>query len=92
MTYPYSKRCTTTKSYSPFQTQFKEYVIDGKEDMSLLEALPITRKPQWKLRSFHHAEEKLTPRLEKYGAAVFVSVFGNHFDINMHVESEEAEE
>ena len=39
-----------------------------------------------------HAEEKLTPKLKKYGAAALISVFGNHFDINTHVASEEAEE
>ena len=60
--------------------------------MSLLEAPHITRRPQWKLRSFMYAEDKLTPKLEKYGAAALVSVFDNHFDINTHVASEEAEE
>lgn len=67
-------------------------MIDGKETVPLLEAPPINRKPQWELRSFMHAEEKLTPILEKHGAAALVSVFGNHFDINTHVASEEAEE
>ena len=91
MSYPYSKRRPTGKPYNPFQTQFTEHVIDGKETVKLLEAPPITRKSQW-LRSFMHAEEKLTPKLKKYGAAALISVFGNHFDINTHVASEEAEE
>ena len=92
MSYPYSERRPTGKSYNPFQTQFTDHVIDGKETVKLLEAPPITRKPQWKLRSFMHAEEKLTPKLKKYGAAALISVFGNHFDINTHVASEEAED
>ena len=91
--YPYSKRnATSSKSFNPFHTQFKDHIIDGKETVSLLSAPPITRKPQWKLRSFMHAEEKLRPKLEKYGAVALISVFGNHFDINTHVASEEAEE
>ena len=39
-----------------------------------------------------HPEEKLTSKLEKYGAVALVSVFGNHFDINVHVALKEAEE
>ena len=92
MSYPYSKRRPTGKPYNPFQTHFTEHVIDGKETVKLLEAPPITRKPQWKLRSFMHAEEKLTPKLKKYDAATLISIFGNHFEINTHVASEEAEE
>ena len=39
-----------------------------------------------------HAEVELKPKLEKYGAVALILVFRNHFDINTHVASEEAEE
>ena len=91
MSYPYSRRITAGK-YNPFQPKFTEHIVDGKETVTLLEAPPITRKPQGKLRSFMHAAEKLTPKLKKHDAVSLISVFGNHFDLNTHVASEEAEE
>lgn len=36
--------------------------------------------------------ERLMPKTEKYGVTALISVFGNHFDINIYVVSEEAEE
>ena len=92
MSYPYSKRYAASKSYNPYHPRFTEHVIDGKETVKLLEAPPITRKPQWKLRSFMHAQEKLTPKLKNRDAASLISVFGNHFDLDTHIASEEAEE
>ena len=39
-----------------------------------------------------HTEEKLRPKLEKYGAVALILVFRIYFDIDTHVASEEAEE
>ena len=51
MSYPYSKRSTNAAkvpappSFNPYQTKFNEYVLEGKDTVSLLEAPPIGRKP-----------------------------------------------
>ena len=77
--------------FNPFKTIFIDRLIDGKETVSLLSAPPFTMMPQWKFISFMHAEEKLRPKLEKYGAFTLIYVSGDHFDINTSIVSEEVE-
>ena len=92
MSYPFPKpTASLSSSFNPFKTTFKNYVIDGKETVSLLEAPAITRKPQWKLRSFMHCEKKIRPKLNAYPATTLISVFGRHFDVNTHVAIEQAD-
>ena len=79
----------TTSSFSPFNTIFIDRMIDGKETVALLEAPPISRKTQWKLRIFLHVEKKLLPKLKLYSAAALISVFGYHFGVNTHVTNDQ---
>ena len=64
--------------------------MDGKEEISLLEAPLITRKAQWKLRSFLHCEKKLRPKLKSYSAAALISIVGKVFDFDTHVANDQA--
>ena len=89
MSYPFpanrgSNNASST-SFNPFKTRFRDYLIDGKETVSLLEAPPITRKAQWKLRSFMYYEEKLRPKLFTHSAPSISSINGQIFDVNTHV-------
>ena len=98
MSYPFKQSLAASRTnavnsapFNPFKTRFIDRVIDGKETVQLLEAPPVTRKAQWKLRSFIHCEKKLRPKLETYSAAALIAIFGHHFDINTHVASDQAE-
>ena len=96
MSYPYQRNnANTTRKpavqFNPFKTVFIDRKIDGKERIALLEAPPIARKAQWKLRSFLHCEKKLRPKLKTYAAAALISVFGEHFDFTTHVANDQAE-
>ena len=59
--------------------------------MLLLEAPSVGRKPQWKIRSFLYCENTIRPKLSSYSAAVLISVFGCHFDINTQMAESQAE-
>jgi len=95
MSYPFSANRgynnASSTSFNPFKTQFRDYLIDGKETVSLLEAPPITRKVQWKLRSFMCCEAKLRPKITTHSADSLISVIGQHFDVNTHVATTQAE-
>lgn len=50
-------------TFNHFKTIFNDQVIDVNEIVSFLEALLITHKAQWKLRSFLYIKKKLCPKL-----------------------------
>ena len=96
MSYPYQRNnANTTRKLAvqlnPFKTVYVDRKIDGKERIALLEAPPIARKAQWKLRSFLHCEKKLCLKLKTYAAAALISVFGEHFDFTTRVANYQAE-
>lgn len=95
MAYPFSachgSNNATITTCNPFKTKFHDHLIDGKKTVSLLEAPPITRKAQWKLRSFMYCEAKVRPKLVTHSATSIILVFGQHFDVNTHVATAQAE-
>ena len=70
---------------------FKDYTIDVKEIISLLEAPAIPGKPQWELRSYMYCEKKIRPILSTYPATSLILLFGEHFDVNIHLAVEQVE-
>jgi len=78
--------------FNPFKTRFCDYLVDGKETVSLLEAPPITRKTQWKLRSCMNYVVKLRPKIKTHSADSLISVIGNHFHVNTHVATTQAKQ
>ena len=51
-------------SFNTLKTVFIDHLINGSEAISLLEAPPISKKSQWKLRSFLHFEKKTCPEID----------------------------
>ena len=95
MYYPFSANRVTNNASSntsnPFKTQFRDHIIDAKETVSLLEAPPITRNAQWKLRSFMYYKAKLCPKIITHSADSLILVIGQHFEVNTHVATAQAE-
>ena len=88
MTYPFNLNNANTSSkppdtkFNPFRKVFIDYVLDGKDTISLFESLPVTQKAYWKLHSVLYCEKKLRLKLNSYSAAVLISVVGKNFDFN----------
>ena len=100
MSYPFLNRNPPNTSagkspsamFNTFKTIFIDRLIDGKEKVSLLEAPPIGKKPQWKLHSFLQYKKKLRLKLELYSAAAIISVSWKGFDVNTHVANDQTED